>query len=1022
MKLTKLISEITEAPYNKMFDPETLGNLKNKTVASRQDMLGNANIMQVVVAMTNALPKVMDIEAPYIDELEPLAVEIVKEAYPIIDYAGIEIDAKIVNFAGVQQLDDESVPNDIESEDFDNIKRRIINAITQGASVRGAFNYNLIFREYLDQLNPHLVDEYNSLMKNVFGIFDDDQALAMMLSALAQQNKIEGGSEEIDWEEGTLKITARAVCFPMLVHEIVKGLFEILSLQGFGADLEKNKQVVKTTDKLVNEPEDMRYGKFIYDAISKIFKESDFEDTRIRELLFTELYKLDDENFKKFIDNSINDRLLPSQKKWALDVMKDIEKDLKSDDTGLNEIESIPNLDTIKTNTIKYVEARVNPNAKGTEGYKRLINIINKANNLNDIKDFISSIFRDSETHFQNVLKMKESKSLTELFDLNEYSQKIIDQMTALYAAQGADEAEIKTYISRFDQLKAKLKQGHDSNDSKVMSLIPKDLLDKNRYLDILQWKNFEALKKAIIGLSKKNEDPYKQAIDFFLKDRNLEEPIIKFYVARFKKIVKDLEQRVKDKDASAISLIPQELLKNGEYKNILNWRNFHQLERLLDAEFPPDATEQEEINSAMTDADKVYEGNGIEIYQGNSQDRCVKYGHGMGNSYSWCISRKDSSNMYSSYRFMGDRSRMFYFVFDRSRPSAKSSSGWKDKYHVIVIHVFEHGQYAVTDANNPGEDIVPSWEQLSKYMPSELWNKIKNLKEVFKYIPPSKAEKEIAALKGKTLTLDQFAELSYETKLAYINGGAKLNADQINLLDVDLKNQYINLGNVMPFETISDNLPLIKRYITIHFDRKDKPVAAEYLNYMSEESKQKYYEKFKDESYLNYDHMLKYFPEYLNDYINEYLKYKMYLPESYYNHMTSEQKNEYYQYSPAFDNTNIIILNDGENQIPNYYLMPSIITSKQFISLEPKHRRIFAEFLKELIQEGKFEDMDSTPYLTLYQCIPQNKKIKNGKLYLKFEDIYKWIDEDGKIIEEIKENYENWDKYMLKKKAGLIK
>ena len=35
-------------------------------------------------------------------------------------------------------------------------------------------------------------------------------------------------------------IKAKAICFPMLVHEIVKGLYEIVGTEGFGADKEKN--------------------------------------------------------------------------------------------------------------------------------------------------------------------------------------------------------------------------------------------------------------------------------------------------------------------------------------------------------------------------------------------------------------------------------------------------------------------------------------------------------------------------------------------------------------------------------------------------------------------------------------------------------------------------------------------------------------------------------------------------------------------------------------------------------------
>jgi hypothetical protein len=129
------------------------------------------------------------------------------------------------------------------------------------------------------------------------------------------------------------------MCFPILVHEIVKGLYEILSLQGFGPDAEQNQAVVNKVDKLENEPRDFQYGKFIYDAISDIYNDSNINDPRVRELLFTEIYKLPEDEFIEFIENAINNELTNDQKKWASDSMRDIVVDLKKDDTGLSDLD-----------------------------------------------------------------------------------------------------------------------------------------------------------------------------------------------------------------------------------------------------------------------------------------------------------------------------------------------------------------------------------------------------------------------------------------------------------------------------------------------------------------------------------------------------------------------------------------------------------------------------------------------------------------------------------------------------------
>jgi hypothetical protein len=302
--------------------------------------------MQTMRLTQGLLDEIIDAEEGYRDELEMVAAQMVTDAYPIIDYANIRIDAKIVGMGDMNiQMDQNS--EDPASPDFGEddpeklkAKRRIINGITQGASIRGAFGF-MLFKEYIDQINPALVEKYNEILKLAFGIYDDENAIAMMLAMLAQGQKAQGGESEMEYDEENEQfvIKAKAICFPMLVHEIVKGLYEIVGTEGFGADKEKNKAIVGAVDKLSNEPRDLQYGKFIYDAISKLYNESDVEDARVRELFFAEVYKLGDDEFFPFIENAVNDELTPSQKQWAVGTMKDIERDLRKDDTGLEDLD-----------------------------------------------------------------------------------------------------------------------------------------------------------------------------------------------------------------------------------------------------------------------------------------------------------------------------------------------------------------------------------------------------------------------------------------------------------------------------------------------------------------------------------------------------------------------------------------------------------------------------------------------------------------------------------------------------------
>jgi hypothetical protein len=258
--LAKLAAvESSRYRYDKMFPGKIIQNLRAKSADSRKQFTGSRDGRQIGRDLNILIPYVVQAEKDYIDELEPLAIQIVKDAYPVIDYAGIKVDAKI---------------------------------------------------EVLDRGT--------------------------------------GGYEQVDWNEnGEVTIVARAICFPMLVHEILKGLYEVLSLQGFGTDKEKNKHIVQHTDKIENEPEDMRYGKFIYDALSNIFNESPYDDSRIREFFFTEIYKLPDNEFKTFINNAISGELTSQQRNWAYGVMKSIETDLKKDDTGLDGLGEVKRVNSV---------------------------------------------------------------------------------------------------------------------------------------------------------------------------------------------------------------------------------------------------------------------------------------------------------------------------------------------------------------------------------------------------------------------------------------------------------------------------------------------------------------------------------------------------------------------------------------------------------------------------------------------------------------------------------------------------
>ena len=353
---------MNEAQYKDIFkDPETIQNLKGKSVSSRERMLGNEKLMKILQRSKVLIDQLAQDEAPHRAALEKLAVDMVKKMYPVIDEFGIEIEASLGN----DQLPPSSPPE--EEDEFPSIdlpstevmndeiaKRRLINAITQGASIRGALDKP--FMDFLNEVPDNLldsysetlagidnsVDKYGETLKKVFGIFHDEEAIAMFLAMLAggAGGGDKGGESEaeFDEEEGKLKIRATGIIFPFLVHEIIKGLYEIVSLQGFTKSKEQNQATVAATDKLEYEPEDFSVGTHIQEALERLYNEANVRDKVAFELFLANLYREDDAAaFVSFIENIINNKLTSSQKRWALDYMEPAKEEDEDEEEGYEE-------------------------------------------------------------------------------------------------------------------------------------------------------------------------------------------------------------------------------------------------------------------------------------------------------------------------------------------------------------------------------------------------------------------------------------------------------------------------------------------------------------------------------------------------------------------------------------------------------------------------------------------------------------------------------------------------------------
>lgn len=181
------------------------------------------------------------------------------------------------------------------------------------------------------------------------------------------------GSYELTHEYGDegpdTKISANGFIFPVLCHEIIKGIEEAKARFGYPENPDVAKSVLSKSDKMTNEPDQLMIGPEIVKKIRTILPDAVFEDynTGLINWFQIVLYKMPAKQFITLIGNAISDD--PSK----VNIAKRRFNDLM--DSALEYKEEYDNY--IKENPPKYKHTRKTPD------------------NLGDVDDFLSDLGLD---------------------------------------------------------------------------------------------------------------------------------------------------------------------------------------------------------------------------------------------------------------------------------------------------------------------------------------------------------------------------------------------------------------------------------------------------------------------------------------------------------------------------------------------------------------------------------------------------------------------------------------------------
>jgi hypothetical protein len=324
-----------------------VSNRFQKVAEKLSDVTGIQNLSSqqtqgmIYQEMMRKLPNIMRIEAAHRDELEELAIEAALEESEVpVDWYKIEaylnrepIDTSNFRMKPEEEDDEEEedeeemeIPSfDIEDLTKDEIfelekhKRNIINAIIQGAAKKGHYIFQKPdIKARLDEIDPSLYNDYLGIMAiNDFLYFSMEQMIEMMSQTgqgIAGKVELDDNDEEgEEGEEGEetpdTVIKAFGLIFPILCHEIIKGLEEAKGRHGLPKDPEMAQRVMGQTDTLSNEPMQLRIGPEIVERIRFALPDKMYEPENkgLINWFHTLLYQIEAQEFLEIIGNAISE-------------------------------------------------------------------------------------------------------------------------------------------------------------------------------------------------------------------------------------------------------------------------------------------------------------------------------------------------------------------------------------------------------------------------------------------------------------------------------------------------------------------------------------------------------------------------------------------------------------------------------------------------------------------------------------------------------------------------------------------
>ena len=293
---TALLNNHTSLGDHPCFPPEDeekfVIHLLTKYYNGLLEDVGTTDIHKLKTELSKLLSAAIKYERDNQQALEKLCAKIVTDLFNIPENT-IDIHVTLTN--DIDTSSQRMFPERTEDFSFENIKdmndtgdeiykRRLLNSLIAGAAIYYASDVSLYVQE-LFKIDPELPFIYKKIL--------------LINNLLLYLNQDDEKEETEDTEGGVVDVTitsidempiidAKAIIFPILLEETIKGIFELVISHGLPDDKDKAQYIMKKADFKFAENWDLRLGMPLYELLLNQI-DDDIEPT----FLFYELSKME---------------------------------------------------------------------------------------------------------------------------------------------------------------------------------------------------------------------------------------------------------------------------------------------------------------------------------------------------------------------------------------------------------------------------------------------------------------------------------------------------------------------------------------------------------------------------------------------------------------------------------------------------------------------------------------------------------------------------------------------------------